>query len=349
MAYEIDYIHVGDSERSGDAIALRFGNLSGTRAEQTVLVIDGGDKDAGSTLAEHIRTYYKTDQVDIVISTHPDADHASGLSTVLEEMDVRQLLMHRPWEHAGDIKDAFSDGRWTERGLGEKIEKSLRHANELETIANKKQIPILEPFQGVATPNGSLRVLGPSFDFYQSLLPHFRSTPATNIPSPMGGLLQKARETVELIEDRFDLDLLNDDEDTTSPENNSSTIILLSLDGRRLLFTGDAGKTALLHAANYAQTLGISLAGMEFLDVPHHGSRRNLSTKVLKRINASTAYISVSTSSPKHPAKKIINGLKKHGAEVFLTRGNTAHHNYNGIPRGWGASTPEPFYSRVEV
>ena len=31
MAYEIDYMAVGDGEKGGDAIALRFGNLTGPR------------------------------------------------------------------------------------------------------------------------------------------------------------------------------------------------------------------------------------------------------------------------------------------------------------------------------
>ena len=47
MGYEIDFLPVGDGARSGDAIALRYGNLEGTRAEQTVVVIDGGFTDDG--------------------------------------------------------------------------------------------------------------------------------------------------------------------------------------------------------------------------------------------------------------------------------------------------------------
>ncbi len=123
MQYEIDYIPVGEGEKSGDAICLRYGNLTGPRSEQTVIVIDGGDKKAGEAMVTHIRSYYNTSDVDYVISTHPDGDHASGLCIVLEELKVGALLMHRPWEHAADIKDSFSDGRWTARGLGEKIEK----------------------------------------------------------------------------------------------------------------------------------------------------------------------------------------------------------------------------------
>ena len=113
MAYEIDYIPVGDGEKSGDAISLRFGNLSGSREEQTIVVIDGGFQESGEKLVQHLKDYYSTSTVDLVISAHPDEDHASGLLVVLEKCKVGALLMHKPWEHAEDIKNLFKDGRIT--------------------------------------------------------------------------------------------------------------------------------------------------------------------------------------------------------------------------------------------
>jgi glyoxylase-like metal-dependent hydrolase (beta-lactamase superfamily II) len=148
MGYEIDFLPVGEGEKSGDAIALRFGNLTGSRGEQSVVVIDGGFKDSGQQLVEHVRKYYGTDQVDLALLTHPDADHASGLLVVLEELSVKQLAMHRPWEHASDIKGLFKDGRITASGLEEKLERALQQASDLEGLAKRKGIPIVEPFKG---------------------------------------------------------------------------------------------------------------------------------------------------------------------------------------------------------
>lgn len=56
MGYEIDFLPVGDNSKSGDAIALRYGNLYGSRAEQRVVVVDGGFTDDGEALVNHIRT-----------------------------------------------------------------------------------------------------------------------------------------------------------------------------------------------------------------------------------------------------------------------------------------------------
>jgi len=349
MAYEVDYIPVGDGERSGDAIALRFGNLTGPREQQFVAVIDGGFQESGEALVNHIITYYGTNHIDLVVSTHPDYDHASGLYTVLEKLSVGQLAMHRPWEHAEDIKNLFKGGRITASGLEERLEKSLQHASDLEALATKKGVQIVEPFQGITGLNGAIHVLGPSQEYYETLLAGFRSTPEPKTSLGIFEPLRKAtEEVVKRIQDFWHIDLLDNDEDTTSSENNTSTIILFNLDGHKLLFTGDAGKTALLNAIAYADTLGISLTGMQFLDVPHHGSKRNLNSKILKRINATTAFISANGNNGKHPAKKVTNALQKHGAKVFVNRTSTLLHHYNAPARGWVAATPEPFHQYVD-
>jgi len=348
MGYEIDYIPVGDGEKCGDAICLRFGNLFGSRREQTVVIIDGGFLDSGEKLVQHLRHYYGTSEVDLVVSTHPDADHASGLSVVLEKCDVNTLLMHRPWEHASDIKEFFKDRRTTISGLEKRIEKSLQNSSDLEDIAIDKGIYIIEPFQGVTRLSESLQVLGPSKDYYESLLPSFKSTSATK--ESFSTIFKKAAEViVNWIDDNFYIDLLNDNEDTTSPENNTSAIILFTIDDQKFLFTGDAGKTGLLYASDYADKLGISLTDLDFLDVPHHGSKRNLSSNVLSKITAKTAFISAPKGSSKHPSKKITNALKKRGMKVFVNRGEILCYPCDGAPnRGWSLAQEEPFHSKVE-
>src|SRR6267142_1685364 len=115
--YEVDFLQVGNGEKSGDAIALRFGNLLADPPQQTVCVIDGGYQDSGEALVSHIKTYYNTDHVNAVISTHPDGDHASGLEVVLNEMKVDYLLMHQPWKNTDGISDFFQDGRVTDESV----------------------------------------------------------------------------------------------------------------------------------------------------------------------------------------------------------------------------------------
>jgi len=94
IGYEIDFIKVGDGERSGDAIAVRYGSPGAYK----VMVVDGGNKDSGQALVHHIKDCYKTNRVDYLVNTHPDSDHASGLEVVLENLQVGEAWVHQPWK-----------------------------------------------------------------------------------------------------------------------------------------------------------------------------------------------------------------------------------------------------------
>lgn len=350
MAYEIDFLAVGDGEKSGDAIALRFGNLNGFRNEQTVIVYDGGTKESGEALIEHIRKHYQTDHIDFAISSHPDNDHVSGLTVVLENFKVGTLLMHRPWDHAAEIKDMFKDGRLTEKGLELKIAKSLQAARDLESLAENKGIKIVEPFAGIGTNNGTILVLGPSEEYYESLLPGFRGTPEPKVEvSIFQKIITATEEIVKWVEETLDIETLDDTGETTS-ENNSSVILLVSIDDKKLLLTGDAGIPALSDAANFAAKQGIDLSTLSFFQIPHHGSKRNVGPTILNKVKAPTAFISVSPGgAPKHPSKKVTNALFRRGSKVHVTTGATKRHHHNAPDRlGWTASLPIPFYNKVE-
>lgn len=351
MEYEIDFLPVGDNERGGDAIVLQFGNLSGLRNEKVVMVIDGGNKETGELLVQHVLRYYKTDSVDFVVSTHPDADHSSGLSVVLEKLKVSTLLMHRPWEHADEIKDLFKNENLTVKGLEKKIEKSLQNAYDLEKLASQKNIPIYEPFAGLSFGN-ILQILGPSEAYYKSLVPHFRGTPE---PKKELGIFEKiiktGEEVIEWVAENLDIETLDDSSGHFSAENSSSVIMLLTIGTDKILFTGDADIIALTNALDQASLKGISLLDLHLLHVPHHGSKHNVGPSVLNQIKAAKAQISApKKGDPKHPSRKVVNALIRRQNKVFATKGATiCHHSINApIREGWSAVQELSFYNQVE-
>ncbi len=350
MGYEIDFLPVGDGTKGGDAIVLRYGNLHGQRSEQTVVVVDGGTKASGAKLVDHIQTLYKTDRVDLVISTHPDGDHVSGLTEVLENMTVGTLLMHRPWEHSAEILDLFRDGRLTETSLEHHIMEALQAAHDVEEIALSQGIPIVEPFQGDKTRDGVLTVLGPSEEYYLSLIPDFRETPKAAEPSLAERVVTKAREVISYVGEKLDIETL-DDSGSTSAENNSSVILLLRLEERNFLLTGDAGMPALSAAADFAEAAGLDLSSLSLLQVPHHGSQHNVGPTILNRIKGRLAYISApKEGDPKHPSRKVVNALIRRGSGVHTTQGIPKVHYYGAPERdGWVTSDPLPFFDEVEV
>jgi len=170
--YEIDFLPVGNGERSGDAIAVRYGS----QGKYKVLIYDGGTKESGQALVNHVRTYYGTTFVDHVSNSHPDSDHASGLSVVLEQLSVGELWMHRPWGYSSVILDYFRDGRITNNSLAEYLKKNVAAAYALEKIAEEKGIPVQEPFMGAQI--GGFFVLSPERGWYiHQLIPEFEKSP----------------------------------------------------------------------------------------------------------------------------------------------------------------------------
>lgn len=134
--YEVDFLPVESpgqsSSKCGDAVAINF--TYATEKRQAVIVIDGGYTDTGSDLAEHIRCYYDTNVVDLVVSTHPDADHINGLRTLLGDMEVRQLMIHQPVRAENSIRAGQAAARYSwmtppRRSCRPTVRRSIRSAS----------------------------------------------------------------------------------------------------------------------------------------------------------------------------------------------------------------------------
>lgn len=154
--------------------------------------------------------------------------------------------------------------------------------------------------------------------------------------------------------------LVDPAQDATSSENNSSVISFFNFDGEKVLFTADSGTLALTEAADKIEALGHDLQSFSFVQVPHHGSKRNIGPTVLDRLVGTpklidssitfSAFISAAKEGePKHPNKKVVNAFKRRGARVIVTRESTKCHHTSGTPdRGWSSAQPLPFYTDIE-
>jgi beta-lactamase superfamily II metal-dependent hydrolase len=362
MGYEVDFLAVGTESQSGDAIAIRLWE-GADHSRQAVIVVDGGFADSGTALVKHIRDCYGTPHVDLVVSTHPDGDHSSGLKAILEECTVGALWMHQPWNHTHGISDYFKNGRVTDAGVRRELKRSLEDAFDLETLARQKGIPIAEPFTGLSTAGlgATIQVLGPTQAYYESLLPLFRGTPEpVQAVGSFQKIIQAAGETVRRVAETWGIETLNDAGET-SAENNSSAILLLTIGTDRLLFTGDAGIPALHGAAGRLGELGVGPANLSFVQVPHHGSQRNVGPAVLTRLlgprqeveqRIRTAFVSAARGGkPKHPSKRVMNAFRRRGSPVHGTDEgqNKWHRTIDAPPRSnYVDSIPHPLYNEVD-
>jgi len=329
--YEVDYLKVGAEEKSGDAIALRFSY----QGQWAVVIIDGGFADIGVELVAHVRRWYDTNHVDLVISTHPDADHINGLTPVLEHLDVDELLIHLPRLHRSDVST------W-----------GVEPVDDLVRLARRRGVAVAEPFTGETRFGGALTVVGPTIEYYESLLDEARLGAVQAAAASKGfgaaagvALRQLARRAV----DYLPVETLTNLGETTE-RNNSSVITLLNIDGQRLLFTGDAGIPALTNAADYMDVLPSASVPFKLFQAPHHGSRRNLGPRILNRLlgpktsaKRGEGIISASDQAPKHPSPKVANALLRRGYPAYTTEVAGVCFP-SGVARrpGWSTATPLP-------
>lgn len=352
MAYEVDILAVGDESKSGDAMALRFGDFVNNPDDQCVVVIDGGFVDSGRKLVERIKNEYGTNYVDLVISTHPDADHINGLRVILEELEVGELWMHTPWNISDDVKKLAEDRTVPSQ---DKLKKSLEAAYDLEKLAIEKGIKIVEPFEGHSAFDNIVHVLGPSMSYYFELTSEFDAAAKT---ASLASVFQKVKNLFSEVwhEDG----LAEPEENAVSARNNSSVITLIQTD-KNFLFVGDAGVPALTKAADYADRNGYSLAAnVHYHQVPHHGSKRNVGPTILNRIigpilsegekNHKRAFISAANNNSKHPSKRVSNALIRRGVRVAATCGKDHCYRSSDVPMrsGWGPVTHLAFQESFE-
>ena len=119
---------------------------------------------------------------------------------------------------------------------------------------------------------------------------------------------------------------------------------------KKILLTGDAGIEALKEAYDYAAAVGIDVSRwLDRFDVPHHGSRRNVSSDVLDewlgpklpeeaKTPRLVAVVSANANDEEHPRKAVVRALIHRGAKVIQTNG-TICTSYNAPERaGWSSA-----------
>jgi beta-lactamase superfamily II metal-dependent hydrolase len=323
MGFEVDFLPVGHS--NGDAICIRYGNpLTG----YTIHVVDGGYTDTAKEIISHIENLYGgATRIDHMVLSHADHDHAAGLIGVLDHFDVGTLWMNRPWLYARDTIHNFH-GNYTEQGLREEIRRLNPHLVELERIALSRRIPIMDAFAGTVI--GQFVVLAPTKERYLRILPDFGRTPQSYAEAEKS-MLDRLYDTAKQVARWFETwttERLSENPPAVSASNESSVVQFGDLDGSKILLSADAGPDALNEAADVAGRLGL-YGPINLVQIPHHGSRRNVTPSVLNRIlgapvaegvERGMAFCSVGQGKPEYPRNRVKNAFLRRGYTVASTR-----------------------------
>ncbi|OIP24978.1 hypothetical protein AUK11_01670 [bacterium CG2_30_37_16] len=226
---EIAFLNVGQ----GDSELIR------TKEGQIVLIDGGPTAQVLEELGKELPYWDKT--IDLVILSHPHADHLVGLNYVAKKYKIKKVI------EGSKASDTPEYKTW-------------------QNIKKQKNIPTVRLSKGsriILSKNESMDVLWPEKNY--------------------------------------------DDKDL----NNDSLVINFTAEGKKYLFTGDAGSKVL-------EKIGEKLKA-DYLKVPHHGSKTALTQKALSDINPKKAIIEVGENSYGHPAQSILGLLKKNRIPYFLT------------------------------
>ncbi|WP_315803030.1 MBL fold metallo-hydrolase [Bradyrhizobium sp. SZCCHNS3002] len=335
MPFEIDFLRAGDS--NGDAIILKCGDTKD--GDVSLHLIDGGFTNTGDQIIAHIKqNYAEKATIASVVLSHADNDHACGLIKVLEHEDFTffDLWMNRAWDYVDEVIDSFH-GSYTRDGLIKKMREMHPYLVELERIAEKRGITIRAPLQGAKI--GPFTVLSPSRQHYVKLIPDPDKTPtsyASEARGILGSLLKTVKDAAERALERLDYETLDEKPPPTSASNETSVVQWASFGNERVLLTADVGPEGVAEAAYYAEHISL-LSQPRLAQIPHHGSRRNVTPAVLDRWlgtypaqNQGYAVASVGKNADIYPRTKVANAFTRRGYEVTAT-----HQGWINFVRGY--------------
>lgn len=343
--YHIEMLSVG----AADAFILY---VIDNHDEEHLILIDAGNYNDGDKIIKHIRKYYSNPIIDLAIVTHCDDDHYGGFVRMLEKLkngehdaiNIVQFWVNDPGEnhiYVDDVK--YINNQSAVNNKARKVY-DCNELNLLELIDHLK-IDRMEKFAiSKKDANGKLTkpvpdqvfnflyIIGPTKAYYEELIPKFRDDIKYKEADNMYNESDDS-ETDDSLSPT--LDAADDD---SSAHNQSSMIILFQSHEKKYLFMGDAGRAAFNHIPEAYKSL---IENIEWLKVPHHGSKHNLDTKMIKWIKPKVAYISAD-SNDEYANRCTINALKRSKCDVYSTHRDHSNfiHKQIGEREGYSTATP---------
>jgi hypothetical protein len=356
MGFEIDVLPVVERDDRGGAIAMRWGDLAGPRAAQTVAVIGGGGAAGGARLVERVRQAYGADSLDLAICPVTDEGAALALLAVLDALPVAQLWLPRPWALRPPESEGLDTEALAESAATVPLLRSLAACLALEQAALARGVTVVEPFAGLRDASGALLVAGPSRAWYGWLVPAFGQPPRRR--ADLQALLTRLLGTPLCPVPEDDTRETLTDAGMAAAEDNAALILRLAVDGKRVLLTNQAGIPALTRAADYLEQHEDQPHAWYAAQLPGQGSADHAGPTVLNRllgpecggrVELMRTFTAVAPGS-ELPARKVVNACRRRGAPVYLASGQGLLLAHGAPPRpGWDYAAALPHFPQVEA
>ncbi|MDT3404270.1 ComEC/Rec2 family competence protein [Mucilaginibacter terrae] len=326
MEVFIRVLNVGD----GDAVIVKVIDTD----RKLVFMIDAGHPYDYEKVSKNLKEVLESVELpapDFILCTHYDNDHIGGLLKLVKDYETQKPSV---WIHATSEKINVKDltelvNHEPENGImpseeddnlaGENSANIVYYQNVLTTVEQEIALleylrpagfsckePLAENFKIDQWPE--LSILSPTTSFYETLFPEHFSTQEL-VENHMNVL--KGAETDQKISDdpckKLDLK-----KSPITATNMNSAILMLVADGKKIIFSGDAGIESFEAIPDYKNVLD----QLYFLKVPHHGSRNNINQELIQLMKPRIAVI----SGRHHVSGDVLACLKATCEEVSVTK-----------------------------
>lgn len=339
MEFVIDFLYVGD----GDGIIIWGRNPN---ENDFVFFLDGGNKDCGKAIVKHYQKYIKPNLYEKntigFINSHPHADHINGLIEIIEEIGSEMTwgIYNDPVKFISEeLRENIKKSALNKEDPDiEHLYESFEKIQELNILCDNHSIEKKEALTD-AFKYAEIKIVSPSREFYTEKVQQFTNIDFLKKFDFTKKVFGEINETVEGLKPCEIVDEKND----TSPENLSATVIeLIDSKNRRYLLTSDAG----VDSFDNMEQNGFESQNLYIVQLPHHGSRRNISTDWISKF-APEMYLISAEGNEKHPRKAVLNCIKKNlpNCKIYSTHKSKSTLSYTTnrdvFPdRNWGSAEP---------
>lgn len=239
------------------------------------VVIDGGK--IASAILERYSQLPPDENIDLLVITHIDSDHIAGVIGLIETMKMNGDLnrLKQVWFNfpKKEETDEYSVSE------GNKLSSLLCRIEGLNWCNNTSELLGIPTYIG----DIKLNVIAPIYDVAEEYM--------SKKPEELSYVNADWDDDLKILIENVD----DDDLDESGP-NSQSIVILVECDGKRVLFPGDCTPKELCCAIQSYNKVTESLLKLDLMKLPHHGSFRNITKRLLSEIACSNFIVSTNVN-----------------------------------------------------
>lgn len=302
---------------NGDSFLITLGQTN----RKNILVDGGTGVECYRKICEEIEIIkQKNEFIDLLIITHIDDDHISGIISVFEDDSIDKSIIKEVWFNSGDKLSAFYNT----------IQQPTREIRLVSQNNTKVSIQ-----QGI-TLESELNKYGawyPSLIYADDISNNRfdRFGAKITLLSPRLENLNKLNRKWETEKDKevkvtskndytasiSDL-LINRFKEDKSVPNGSSIAFLLEFENHKILMLGDSHPSVIIKSLKAIKITKDNKLKVNLMKVSHHGSKKNTNEKLLDLIECKNFIISTDGSKHGLPHKECLARIINHYKETNL-------------------------------